>query len=233
MIPFPEEYTEEELQAAKALYAGEVTLVDYWIGRLLDKVDHLGLMDDTLIIFTSDHGTAIGEHGVVGKFPCGYREVNRIPLIIWNPEGPKSKRISNLVWAPDFAPTILDILNVNVNVGMHGKSFWPMVLGEEEKSRDFVVCGTGGRLRFSGKISTPRSVEKMPPKFRNRMISIMARELYLFDGEWSFIYNPTEVSELYNLKNDPKERRNLISDYPEKAEEMKNRIKRYKEDLAK
>ena len=232
MSPFPEDYSDEELEAMKAAYAGEVTMVDYWIGRLLEKIDNLGLSDETLVVLTSDHGTAHGEHGFIGKTPCGYREVNRIPLIIRCPGGPRGLRVSQPVWAPDLMPTLLDILSIKVEVEIHGRSFWPMVLGEEERYREFVVCGSGGALK-AGKKSVPfGSLGHLPPELRRRVIAMNARELYLFDGEWSFMYAPTVGNELYNVASDPMETENLVSEYPEKAEEMLSRVKRYLEEVS-
>ena len=60
-------YSEEELKEIRALYAGEVTMVDRWLGHLLDNVEHLGLMDDTMIIVVTDHGHLFGEHGMIAN----------------------------------------------------------------------------------------------------------------------------------------------------------------------
>ena len=67
--PAASELTEEQLKHLRALYAGEVTLVDRWVGMLLQKIEDLGLLENTAVIFTSDHGTYLGEHNYVGKNP--------------------------------------------------------------------------------------------------------------------------------------------------------------------
>lgn len=94
--------TKDELEHCRAMYAGEATLVDNWIGRVLEKVDSLGLYEDTAIIFTSDHGFYLGEHGLIGKSiiigdfygsaPM-YEEVAHIPLFIRLPDGLKQEEI--------------------------------------------------------------------------------------------------------------------------------------------
>lgn len=77
-----------ELRHMRALYAGEVTMVDAWIGRLLQKVRDLGCWDNTAVVFLSDHGHQLGEHGLTGKVPAGlYPELTDLPLLIKHPHG--------------------------------------------------------------------------------------------------------------------------------------------------
>jgi arylsulfatase A-like enzyme len=100
--------TLDELEHIRALYAAEALLVDKWINRLIEKIEELGLFEDTAIIFTSDHGFYLGEHGLVGKsiivggyqgYAPLYEEVAHIPLIIKLPDrlGVKHREVSELV----------------------------------------------------------------------------------------------------------------------------------------
>lgn len=114
--------TEEELEHVRALYLGEVSLVDHWVGVLLDKLDELGLTEDTAVIFTSDHGYLFGEHDLTGKslqpehdgvmtyeaVPL-YNEIRRIPLLIRLPGQTTMERVDALVQPPDLMPTILEM----------------------------------------------------------------------------------------------------------------------------
>lgn len=115
--------TERELRRARALYRAEVTMVDHWFGVLLDKLEELGLADDTAVIFTSDHGFLLGEHGIIGKAIMNevegggfvyeatpmYAELRRIPLLVRLPGVEQTRRIDALVQAPDLFPTILEM----------------------------------------------------------------------------------------------------------------------------
>lgn len=124
--------TEDELNHMRALYMAEVSLVDKWIGVLLDKIDELGLREDTAVIFTSDHGFLFGEHGVVGKSlitPEGYYEairmyddIRRIPLIIRLPGQTKGQHIDALVQTPDLMPTILELAGLVATECMGGQT---------------------------------------------------------------------------------------------------------------
>jgi len=194
--------SEEELSYVRGLYAGEVSFVDKWVGILLEKIKELGLHESSLIVLLSDHGHPHGDHGSIMKTPDNlYSELIRIPLLIRHPEGLYAgKRVDALLQMPDILPTILDIMGLGVETQtMHGKSFWPVVKGEKEKIRDWIVTGYHESLH--------RCVR---------------------DKEWSLILRPGEGrSELYNLKEDPKEKKNLIDEYPEKARELSSHLGRY------
>ncbi|MGI9860381.1 sulfatase-like hydrolase/transferase [Moorella naiadis] len=123
--------TEDQLNHVRALYKAEVSLVDRWIGVLLDKIDELGLKEDTAVIFTSDHGFLFGEHGIVGKSLLNregyfeavrmYDEIRRIPLMIRLPGQTKGQHIGALVQSPDLMPTILELSGLVTTESVGGK----------------------------------------------------------------------------------------------------------------
>ena len=150
---FIKNFTELEVKHIRAQYAGEVTLVDKWVGIFLEKVKELELWDNSLIIIISDHGEPLGEHGIIRKVrPWPYEELSRIVLLIKPPlelgEG-KGKRIKTFVQTPDLMPTILDILKIplekrslwSVTPKIQGKSLLPIITGETEELRDFAIAG--------------------------------------------------------------------------------------------
>jgi arylsulfatase A-like enzyme len=116
-------FTEREMQHIHAQYLAEVSMVDHWFGVLLDKLDELGLSEDTAVIFATDHGYMFGEHELTGKSlhpvaPDGsllyeaipvYNEMRRTPLMIRMPGHAQGKCIDALVQAPDLMPTILEM----------------------------------------------------------------------------------------------------------------------------
>ena len=99
---------EDQLKAAQAIYYGMISFMDHWIGRTLDKLEELGILDDTLIVFTTDHGHFLGEHGLVAKGPFHYEDVIRVPMIAAFgdrfPPGTTNRHLQSLV---DLAPTFL------------------------------------------------------------------------------------------------------------------------------
>ncbi len=115
-----DQYTEPELRHMRALYAGEVTLVDRWLGHLLDRVDRLGLWENTAVLFFSDHGFLHGEHGLVGKsarhsgamrgWPL-YRELVEVPMMA-APPGVAPRRVNAFAHPGDLMPTVLELAGV-------------------------------------------------------------------------------------------------------------------------
>jgi len=206
--PAASDLTEEQLNHLRALYAGEVTLVDRWIGRLLQKIEDLGLLENTAIIFTSDHGTYIGEHNYVGKRPHLYEEVAHVPLIVRLPdsEGVQSGRREEIVQSPDIMPTILELAEVKIPPIVQGRSFLPILRGESKDGREIAV-------------SSASLVGQTLPKW----ITVTSEKWALLASQ----IGSQIKSELYDLKNDPKETKNLIDNKPDVADELRSKMIRF------
>ncbi|MFL6031564.1 MAG: sulfatase-like hydrolase/transferase, partial [Rubrobacteraceae bacterium] len=106
--------TERQLRRMRALYAGEVTMVDRWLGRFLDRMDELDLFENTFLILLSDHGHALGEHGYTGKPHYAlWPELTDIVFMIRHPEGTRGGETSDYYASThDVAPTILGFLGI-------------------------------------------------------------------------------------------------------------------------
>src|SRR5690606_25480305 len=105
---------EETIQLVRELYAAEVTFVDRWIGKLLNRLDELGLAENTVIYYLSDHGLTLGEHGIIGKStPRPRREIHHVPYIIHDPSGRRAGDTSRYFASThDVARTICSFLGV-------------------------------------------------------------------------------------------------------------------------
>jgi arylsulfatase A-like enzyme len=127
----------------RALYAAEVTMVDRWLGRFLDKLESTGLVDDTMLILLSDHGVALGEHGATGKpFGALWPELTDIPFFIRHPEGLGAGETSDfIVSTHDVAPTILGALGVLPPVQMQGRYLTLLLQGAELEPRPHFTLG--------------------------------------------------------------------------------------------
>ena len=113
--------TPAQLKHMRALYAGEVTMVDTWLGKFLDRLESLDLMQNTLILFLSDHGHTLGEHDLIGKIPHAlYSELMRIPVIYYDPQIPGGSTAGGLVYNIDFVSTIMNRLGVQGRQPMDG-----------------------------------------------------------------------------------------------------------------
>jgi arylsulfatase A-like enzyme len=132
-----------ELERMKALYSGEVTMVDHWLGRFLDKMESTGRVDDTLLIVMADHGVAHGEHGYTGK-PENvlWPEVTDIPFYIRHPEGKGAGETSDYFASThDVAPTILGVLGIEPRLKMDGQDLSPLLEGSEPGPRPHFTLG--------------------------------------------------------------------------------------------
>ncbi len=132
-----------ELERMKALYSGEVTMVDHWLGRFLDKMESTGRVDDTLLIVMADHGVAHGEHGYTGK-PENvlWPEVTDIPFYIRHPEGKGAGKTSDYFASThDVAPTILGVLGIEPRLKMDGQDLSPLLEGSEPGPRSHFTLG--------------------------------------------------------------------------------------------
>jgi arylsulfatase A-like enzyme len=222
--------TEDDMETAHATYCGEVTMVDRWVGRLLEKLDVLGLTDNTIVLFTSDHGFFFGEHGYFGKaewfhdpgakitadadvpewlpeswlLTVGwsplYQELTRIPLFVRGP-GLEPGRRAALTTAPDLAPTILDLVGIDVPAGIQGRSFRGALDAVDCEHRPFVV--SSWPLYFAeGEMTS--AVDSRPRRISSYMpITIATRIRSVILG------GPTESPELYDLELDPGEQENV------------------------
>ena len=146
---------EQYLPTLKANYSGLVTMVDRWFGKLLDAVDGLGLRDDTLVIFTSDHGTNFADNpeGVVGKpAPYLYPGTMHVPLMVRVPDGTGAgTRRDELVYTVDIPATLLGILNGTVDSKGEpsGQDLDPlMTAGGTWSNREYLTCRYGNTVWY-------------------------------------------------------------------------------------
>lgn len=211
--------TEDDVRLSHATYSGEVTMVDRWVGRLFDKLDVLGIADETLVVFVSDHGYYFGEHDYLGKSVWDpglntqswsplYRKIVEVPLLVRMP-GAAPRRTPALTTLVDLPATILDVAGVEPPEGFAGRSFAPVLRGETDAHRDLVVSGwpleyQKGRITIAVD-SWPRRVAHDQP------ITITGRGLSLIVG------GPDDDLELYDLEADPGELHNLAAERPEQA----------------
>jgi len=210
----------DEIRHVRAQYAAKVTLVDRWVGSFLEEIDGLGLMDSTLIIYTSDHGQYLGEKGIMCKCQgWPYEEISHIPFIIRLPDGErKNVRIEAHVGLPDIAPTVLDFLGLKPIPTHQGRSLLPLARGEERddpKESTFGISGFYARSRSirQGNNSYYEWLENHPLR--------QGPELYRFNPK----YTPPEPR--HYEREDQAEKENIIDEEPELARELELKMLRF------
>ncbi len=241
-------FTQDHLDKAHATYCGEITMVDTWLGYLLRRVENMGLMDKTAIIFTSDHGFYFGEHGGIfgkmvyeagpnGKYPSLddwykqikggiwafsplFEEIIRIPLLIYVP-GVFPGTYDGLTSAIDLMPTVLELLRCDIPADVDGRSLLPKITDRSLGGRDFVVSS----IPFANPGDPIRSVDNFL-----RMLKVPTVTTITSDTV-SLLYSPDPgMSMLFDLALDPGQTHNIISERQDTAEEMHQRLVKFMQD---
>ncbi len=177
---------EDELRKDAALYYGMVTYLDEHIGIILDKLDELELTNSTLVMFTTDHGHYFGQHGLIRKGPFHFEDGIKVPFITSLPNKVKSKvRSDALLSLVDITPTVLDILEIAIPLHMTGLSQKPMLYGEVDKVRDWVICEN---------------------KHEQNNLNMRT---YINERYKITVYQKHDFGDLYDLQTDPLELNNL------------------------
>ncbi|WP_205857137.1 sulfatase, partial [Phytoactinopolyspora endophytica] len=135
------QYSESELMEARRAYYAMVSLVDDEVGRILDALEEQGLTENTMVVFTSDHGEMLGDHQLMLKGPFMYDCAVRVPLIVrWPGMAEPGSRRAELVQWIDLAPTFLQVAGAEVPEHMQGESLAPLMQGDGDGWRDWALC---------------------------------------------------------------------------------------------
>ncbi|MCM3783814.1 sulfatase-like hydrolase/transferase [Neobacillus mesonae] len=180
---------EDERKRLVATYFGMISLMDKYIGKILDKLEELGLSDNTIVVFTTDHGHFFGQHGLQHKGGFHYEDLIRLPFLIRYPgkvpAGVQSSAIQSLV---DLAPTLLSLCGIPMPQAMTGVDQSKVWLGIQSEARDHALC-----------------------EFRHEPTTIH-QKTYVDVRYKLTVYYRQAYGELFDLQADPAELNNLWDD---------------------
>lgn len=190
------EIPDERIKAARRAYYAACSYVDDNIGKLLRVLDNCGLRDNTIVVFTGDHGDMLGERGLWYKM-VWYENSSRVPMIINAPKLFTPKRVPENVSTLDLLPTFVDLVGASLirELPMDGVSLMPYLTGGEGLRTDTVL----GEYMGEGTQSPV----------------VMIRR-----GRWKFIYSLIDPPMLFDLEADPDEKINLVAGVHEPVQEM-------------
>ena len=192
-------HDEEDLRKDIATYYGMISMMDKYIGSILDKLDELGLSENTIVVFTSDHGHLFGQHGLIAKGPFHYEDLLRVPLIVRYPGHAPARAMSGALQSlVDFAPTLLSLLGLPTARHMTGVDQSAVWLGGEIPARDHIICENHHE---------PTTIHLKTYEENRYKLTVYFRQIY---------------GELFDLQDDPGELHNLWDDprYRELREEL-------------
>jgi len=187
LAPFPR--TPENTRKQLCDYYGMISSQDAQLGRMLDALEQAGQLDNTIVIYTGDHGLSIGSHGLFGKQSC-YEEAQRIPMLLMGPGVPKG-RSDALVYGLDLFPTLCEMTGAAAPESVEGKSLAAIMNGKATSVRE----STYGV--YSHSQTSPDSQQAVN------------------DGRWKYIQykvNGNTRVQLFDLQNDPTEIHDLAQD---------------------
>ena len=194
-----------------ARYWGLCSLVDTYVGEILKTLDECGLAENTIVVYTSDHGDMMGSHRIVAKTVM-FEEAVRVPLLVRMPGQTRSHRVRTPVSQVDLAPTLLDLMDHAAPDGLEGESLAASVVSGDEPDRDVFI--EWNRSDSAGAVLNPDS--PMADAFRQISTPEQAeatmrdpvRSVITTDA-WKFNCSTIGEHELYDLNQDPFERINL------------------------
>ena len=194
----------ERLQWIHRSYAGGVAMVDHEIGAILDELDKTGQSGNTIVVFCTDHGDQLLEHGLQGKNVFFEHSV-RLPLLVRYPGRVRPSRREELVEMVDVMPSLLEWCGVPIPVNCQGRSFVPLVggSGPYEPKQAVFAENIIPEVITGGAVNLPFEPGKGVGGVRHPDCKMVRTR------RWKFNYYPGHGAELYDLENDPGETRNL------------------------
>lgn len=181
---------EEQRHRQRAYYYANITMIDEQIGNILGALESNGY-DDTIVVFASDHGEALGNHGHIQKWTM-YDEVVRVPTVVWSPDRFESNQVDELISLFDLGPTILDLAGAPIDDTMEAESLLPALEGDESwsgRDRIFAEHARDGILRETALMTMIRN------------------------DDWKFVhFVDHDEGQLFDLNEDPDERMNRWND---------------------
>ncbi len=209
------EYPEEQILKLRRIYWGMVSYIDDEVGKLLARLDELGLRDDTIVVFTSDHGDYMGDHRMIRKGPHVYEALAHVPLIASWPGTFEARSTEAMTSNIDILPTLAALIGIESPTHVHGRSFADLLLGKREDHRPCVFLEHGN----PGPVCSP---ETLTPEIEAEICESTSHHLCpaIYQGRvkgvrterWKYCITPGDVDELYDLENDPNELHNLAED---------------------
>jgi choline-sulfatase len=183
--------TDDDIRSARHGYYANIAYIDDLIGQMIGALEATGKLEDTVVVFTSDHGDFLGERGLWYKM--SYLEPSsHIPLLIWHPKLFKARRVKEPVTLADLLPTLSAIGNegeLKLARAVDGRSLYPLLMGDLEDPEATAWC----EYLAEGAIAPMYMIRR---------------------GPWKFIHTPSDPDQLFNLDNDPNELANLALNNP-------------------
>lgn len=210
-------YSPDELRRLREIYYGMISFIDDEVGRFTDVLDEMGIAEDTIVVFMSDHGDYLGDHGMVRKSPAMYDCLVRIPLFIRWPGHIEAMHVTDtLVESIDLAPTLLELAGIESLSRADGTSLKPLLDGRTHthKSDVFGLYGSEGTAYTQADVDAiDLDVLMTRPHPWMGEVTMRGRMAMVRTLDWKLVHYRSGEGELYDLGADPHE---LVNRYEER-----------------
>ncbi len=205
--------TEDMWKEIKATYYGMITRLDDQFGRVIKKVENLGLWKDTVTMFFTDHGEYLGDHGLIEKWPSGLSEtLAREPLIIGGAGLPEGKTVEPMTEMVDLVPTMLELSGIGEHFPHNGKSWIPVLVYDSKEHKKYAFS-EGGFLTSEEPLLEQASYPyDIKAGLQHEDTTLVGKAISLRDERYAYIYRLYEPAELYDRVSDPHEMHNLAAE---------------------
>jgi arylsulfatase A-like enzyme len=217
---------EEALPEIRSIYYGMIRVVDDQLLRFVEFLEDRGLREDTLLVFTSDHGDYAGSYGMMRKGAGLCEALTNVPLVV---DGPGVERsdgahpMHTALW--DLLPTLADAVGAEIPRGVQGRSFWPVVTGRDYPEAEFdsvyLECGDGG---------VPyREPDKDDIDASDRQYALTRIKRGVRSGNWKLVHDTAgrHSFRLYDIEADPDELNDVADEHPEALADLKDELLRW------
>lgn len=219
--------TEENWQEIQRVYYGMISRVDWQLGRVMEQLDRIGELENTIVMYFTDHGEYAGDFGLVEKWPSGLDNcLLQNPLIIAGPGIKQGVTASTFTEMVDILPTLLEIAEVEPKHTHFGKSLVPVLQDPSVSIRDRAFSEGGFAIEELDLLEHADGVYAKKAALQHEEPELVGKAISMRTSEYTYVYRLYEQDELYHRVNDPSETENLIdqAEHQENAGEMKSEI---------
>ncbi len=224
--------TDSDWRRMIAHYWGLCSLIDTHIGTILGTLDDCGLRDNTIVVFTSDHGDMMGAHRLIAKCLM-FQEAVRVPMMIRLPGLNKSCRATGPVSQIDVVPTLLDLMEQSIPSCVQGKSLRKKIESGNSIFNDDVFIEWNGPNNglgdVKGGVSLPEWMKEIADSERIRAATTDPVRTVITSDGWKFNCSPLGEHELYNLSKNPFETMNIFRENKDIARKLRSKIFNWQE----
>ncbi|KAJ1710229.1 arylsulfatase [Aspergillus flavus] len=205
--------TPEIWRELKATYYGMISRLDDQFGRVVGRLDELGLWDETITMFFTDHGEYLGDHGLIEKWPSGLSDsLVHEPLIIAGGGLPKGQVYTGMAEMVDLVPTVLELCGISQQFPHNGRSLVPVLRDPSLGHKEYAFSEGGFLTAEEPLLEQAPYPYDIKAALQHEDTTLVGKAVSIRSVEWTYVYRLYEPAELYHRQRDPEEMYNLAAE---------------------